>query len=92
MHAQNIYEMVNGLAVKKAETPFETLSSGERAEIIHKQMQDMPQHMRLVTILILMEGLNQRDAAGILSCSEPSVSRHIAQARRWLRNRLRNLV
>jgi len=92
MDAQNICEIVNDRSMKKVKGPFETLSAREKADIIHKQLRQMPEHMRLVTILILMEGLSQKDAAGILGCSEPSVSRYIAQARGWLRDRLRNLA
>lgn len=72
--------------------PFETLSAKEKAAIIHKQLQKMPEHMRLVTILILMEGLTQKDAAGVLNCSEASVSRRLDMARKWLRPRLRKFI
>lgn len=72
--------------------PFETLSSKEKAMIVHKQLQEMPEHMRFVTVLILMEGLTQKDAAGILNCSETSVSRYLDMARKWLRARLQNLI
>ena len=92
MDAQNICEIADDRSVKKVKGPFETLSAREKADIIHKQLRQMPEHMRLVTILILMEGLSQKDAAGILGCSEPSVSRFVAQARGWLRDRLRNLA
>lgn len=72
--------------------PFETLSSKEKAITIHKLLQEMSEHMRLVTILILMEGLTQKDAAGIMNCSEASVSRHLETARQWLRVKLENLI
>ncbi len=85
-----------GVAVKLAEDksaqPFETLSTKEKTMIIHEQLQQMPEHMRLVTILILMEGLSQKDAAGILNCSEPSVSRHLDMARKWLKARLQKFI
>jgi RNA polymerase sigma-70 factor (ECF subfamily) len=72
--------------------PFETLFREEKAMIIHKQLQTMPELMRLVTILILMEGLTQKVAAGILTCSEATVSRQLDAARNWLRVRLQNLI
>ena len=72
--------------------PFERLASKEKAMIIHKQLRKMPEHMRLVTILILMEGFTQKDTAGILNCSEASVSRHLGAARNWLRAKLQNLI
>lgn len=80
------------LSEDKTIQPFETLSSKEKAMIIHKHLREMPDYMRLVAILILMEGFSQRDAAAILSCSEASVSRHLDAARNWLRAKLQNLI
>jgi DNA-directed RNA polymerase specialized sigma24 family protein len=60
--------------------------------IIHAQLQKMPERLRLATILILMEGLSQKDAAGILKCSESSVSRHLDMARKWLKARLQKFI
>ena len=80
------------LAEDKSAQPFETLSTKERTTIIHEQLQQMPEHMRLVTILVLMEGLSQKDAAGILNRSEPSVSRHLDMARKWLKARLQKFI
>ena len=68
--------------------PFEVLSAKERAMIIHEQLAKMPEHMRLAAILVIMEGLTQKDAAKALSCSEASVSRHLEMARKWLKVRL----
>jgi len=72
--------------------PFKLVSGKERAMIIQRHLLEMPEHMRLVTILILMEGLSQKDAAGILNCSESSVSRHLEAARNWLRAKLQHLI
>jgi RNA polymerase sigma-70 factor (ECF subfamily) len=72
--------------------PIETLSAKEKTAIIHKQLQKMPEDMRLVTILILMEGLAQKDVAGVLNCSEASVSRRLDMARKWLRPRLQKFI
>ncbi len=80
------------LAEERSAQPFESLSTKEKTTIIHEQLQKMPEHMRLVTILILMKGLSQKDAAGILNCSEASVSRHLDMARKWLRARLRKFI
>jgi RNA polymerase sigma-70 factor (ECF subfamily) len=83
-------------AIKLAEDtstqPLESLSAKEKTTIIHEQLRQMPEHLRLVTILILMEGLSQKEAAGILNCSEPSVSRHLEMARKWLRSRLQKFI
>lgn len=80
------------LAEDKNTQPFETLSAKEKTTIIHEQLQKMPEHMRLVTILILMEGLSQKDAAGILNRSESSVSRHLDMSRKWLKSRLQKFI
>lgn len=80
------------LAEDKNGEPFESLSTKEKTMIIHEQLQKMPKHMRLVTILILMEGLSQKDAAGILNFSESSVSRHLDMARKWLKARLQKFI
>ena len=80
------------LAEDKTVQPFETLSTQEKTMIIHEQLRQMPEHMRLVTILILMKGLSQKDAAGILNCSESSVSRHLDMARKWLKSRLQKFI
>ena len=76
----------------KCSEPFEALSAKEKAMIIHEELERMPKQMRLATILILMEGLTQKDAAGILNCSEASLSRCLDRAREWLRAKLRNLL
>jgi RNA polymerase sigma-70 factor (ECF subfamily) len=80
------------LAEDKSTQPFETLSIKEKTTIIHEQLKQMPKHMRLVAILILMEGLSQKDAAGILNRSESSVSRHLDMARKWLKSRLQKFI
>jgi len=72
--------------------PFKTISAKEKAMIIHEQLQQMPERMRLVTILVLVEGLSQKDTAEILKCSESSVSRYLDMARKWLKGKLRNLI
>lgn len=89
---ENAVSVVVKLAEDKSTQPFETLSTKEKTMIIHEQLQKMPEHMRLVTILILMEGLSQKDAAEILSCSEPTVSRHLEMARKWLKARLQKFI
>lgn len=80
------------VAEDKSPEPFETLSAKEKAIIIHKELQKMPDRVRLAAILILMEGLAQKDAAGIMNCSEASVCRQLDVAREWLRARLRDLI
>ena len=80
------------LTDEKTAGPLQTVASREKTRIIHNQLQEMPKHLRAVTILVLMEGLAQKDTAGILGCSESSVSRDLEMARNWLRARLGKLI
>jgi RNA polymerase sigma-70 factor (ECF subfamily) len=72
--------------------PFERLSSREKAVVIQKRLQKMPEQMRLVTILTIMEGLSQKEAANVLDFSEASVSRYLEGARKWLHTELQDLI
>jgi RNA polymerase sigma-70 factor (ECF subfamily) len=71
--------------------PFENLTKKEKAAIIQEQLQEMSQRLRMVTVLVLMEDLEQKEAAKILNRSEPSISRDLNDAKAWLQSRLRNL-
>ena len=61
--------------------PFERLSNREKAVVIQKRLQKMPEQMRLVAILTFMEGLSQKEAANVLDFSEASVSRYLEGAK-----------
>ncbi|MHC4653620.1 MAG: RNA polymerase sigma factor [Planctomycetota bacterium] len=79
-------------AEREHSQPFERLSSSEKAVEIQKRLQEMPEHMRLVTILTIMEGLSQKEAANVLDFSEASVSRYLEAAKKWLHTRLQDLI
>jgi RNA polymerase sigma-70 factor (ECF subfamily) len=72
--------------------PSAKMAAEETTAIIRRQVQEMPEHIRLVTILVLMEGLSQKEAAGALDCSEATVCRRLEAAKEWLRAKLRNLL
>lgn len=72
--------------------PLERLSNREKAVVIQKRLQEMPEHLRLVTILTIMEGLSQKEAANVLDFSEASVSRYLEAAKKWLHTRLQDLI
>ena len=80
------------LSKDKDTQPFEKLSRKEKATIIQKQLKKMPEQMRLVTILVFMEGITQKEVAKMLNYSESTVCRHSDAARKWLRARLQNLT
>jgi RNA polymerase sigma-70 factor (ECF subfamily) len=86
-------DIIPSEAVEHAQSqPFERLSSREKAVVIQKRLQKMPEHMRLVTILTIMEGLSQKEAANVLDFSEASVSRYLEGARKWLHTELQDLI
>ena len=72
--------------------PLEGVAAKEKFALVHRYLQEMPDHLRAVAILVLMEGLTQRDAAEVTGYSEASVSRYLDQSRTWLRKRLQNLI
>lgn len=76
----------------KGDRPLDRMTRLERADLIRQELQKMPEAVRLVAILTLMEGHSQREVALIMGCSEATVSRHAETARGLLRVRLRALI
>jgi RNA polymerase sigma factor (sigma-70 family) len=72
--------------------PFENISKNEKASIIRQLLQEMSERLRMVTVLVLMEDLAQKEAAKILNRSEPSISRDLNDAKAWLQGRLKNIL
>jgi RNA polymerase sigma-70 factor (ECF subfamily) len=72
--------------------PVDTMSTKERNVVINKKVSQMPEHMRMATMLVMMEGLTQKEAAKILNRSEASISRHLEMARGWLREKLKKVI
>ncbi len=72
--------------------PFEHITKNEKVSIIQNHLQEMSERLRMVTVLVLMEDLAQKEAAKILNRSEPSISRDVNEAKAWLQSRLQNLI
>ena len=72
--------------------PLENLSGREKAMLVQEELQKMPGRVREAAILVLIEGQTQKEAAGILNCSEATISRHLNTAINLLRYRLQNLI
>jgi RNA polymerase sigma-70 factor, ECF subfamily len=85
----NSYLQTGGDCVNQ---PFESLSSKEKTQIIQKQLLNMPEQMRLATILVHIEDFTQKQAAELLNCSEATISRQLSSAMTLMKNRLQNLV
>ena len=72
--------------------PDDRMNTHERNTVIRKRISQMPEHLRMVTILVIMEGISQKEAAKILKRSEASISRHLDLARDWLREKLKKAI
>jgi RNA polymerase sigma-70 factor (ECF subfamily) len=72
--------------------PLENLSVKEKAMLIQKQLRKMPEQIRMTIVLVLIEGLTQKETAEILDCSESTISRNLDSGRECLRNSLRDLI
>jgi RNA polymerase sigma-70 factor (ECF subfamily) len=72
--------------------PFENITKNEKASIISQLLMEMSERLRMVTVLVLMQDLAQKEAAKILNRSEPSISRDLNDAKAWLQSRLQNLI
>lgn len=70
--------------IMSAESP----DSFELREKIEEAIQTLPLPYRSALILVTQEGLNYRQAAKILGCSENTVAWRMFKARRWLQKKL----
>ncbi len=70
----------------------EALKGRETADRVREEIGRLPPPIRFVTILVLMDGATQKEAAQTIGCSEATVSRHLETAREMLRARLRYLT
>ena len=70
----------------------EVLKSRERAVVVHHELGKLPEPLKMAAALVLMDGVPQKQAAGILGCSEATLSRRLEMARDILRVRLRHLL
>ena len=66
--------------------------NNEKVSIVQEQLQEMSERLRMVTVLVLMENMAQKEAAKILKRSEPSISRDLNDAKAWLQSRLQKLI
>jgi RNA polymerase sigma-70 factor (ECF subfamily) len=77
---------------RNAPGALETLKGRERADLVRGEIGRLPEPLHLATILVVMDGMTQKEAAGIIGCSEATVSRHLDAAREVLRVRLGHLT
>lgn len=72
--------------------PWENVTKKEKASIIQQLLLEMSERLRMVTVLVLMENITQKETAKILNRSEPSISRDLNDAKAWLQSRLQKLI
>lgn len=72
--------------------PYVEIACEEKSAIIQKHLEEMPESLRMVTVLVLIEDFSQKEAAKILDRSEPSISRDLNNSRIWLKSRLKDLL
>jgi RNA polymerase sigma-70 factor (ECF subfamily) len=72
--------------------PSQQLTIEEEMACVRRELEKMPEGVRMAAVLTLMEGHPQKETAAIIGCSEATVCRHLESARMLLRARLRHLV
>ncbi len=72
--------------------PFENLSGREKAAVIRDELRKMPEHIRMATILVLIEGLTQKETSAALNRSPSAICRDIEIGKDRLRQRLKKLI
>ena len=73
------------------QTPGQQLTVEEEAARVRRELETMPETVRMAAVLAFMEGHSQKETAAIIGCSEASVCRYLETARTQLRARLRCL-
>lgn len=66
-------------------SPPEALEAQERAELVRKAVQELPEELRRSLILAEYEGFSHKEIGRILGCSPKAVETRVARARRRLR-------
>ena len=70
----------------------EVLIRKEREILFEKLLQSLPQDLRDASVLLTVEGMTSRGAAGILGISESSVRDRLSRARKMMKDKLAVLM
>ena len=70
------------------DTVLEHLLQGERARLLHRAIEDMPEQMRACVLLRVGQDLKYREISTALGLAEGTVKAHLNRAKMWLRNAL----
>lgn len=74
-------EFANDQTEKNGNTPLEALQT----RAIYNAMDKLPAKQKAALMLVMAEGMNHKEAAAVLGCSETTVSWRIHQARKKLK-------
>ena len=66
--------------------------SAELQGVINKALQDLPEHQRIALVLFSIEGLPQKEVADILDCSVEMVKWNVFQARKKMKDSLKDYL
>ena len=77
-----------GVPTTGEEGPLGSLLSGERSQVLHDALQDLPSQMRRCVILRVDRDLKYREIAELMRVSIDTVKAHLFQARQLLKVKL----
>lgn len=80
-------EMVNE-PIGQSNEPWQNISDRQEIELVHRELNRLPEHYRNVILLYHVQGFSREQTAEMLDVTEPSVKASLARGRRLLRRRL----
>lgn len=79
-------------AASTGETPYSVASNKEMQALLQKCLDELPDHYRMTFILRTFEDLSYEEIAEAMGCPAGTVKSRLNQARKMLRERLRELA
>jgi RNA polymerase sigma-70 factor, ECF subfamily len=74
------------------DTPYTLAAAHELEEVLQQCLQELPDHYRMAFLLRVGEDLTYEEIAEVMGCPEGTVKSRLNQARKILRDRLRELA
>jgi RNA polymerase sigma-70 factor (ECF subfamily) len=85
---ENGQDMIQSMEDEKIRNPEQLASSDERIDVLETALRALPPRQKQVFFLRVWDGLDVRDTAKAMSCSEGSVKTHFSRAVHTLRKTL----
>ena len=76
----------------RTQGPEESTVRGAVADIVHKEVMNLPERYRIVVVMRHLQGMSIEEIAGQLSLPSGTVKTHLFRAREMLRERLRPVL